>query len=142
MTEALYQTKVINTEGVDGVAYVDREDGLRVVTSSPLNDAPGTNPEELFGLAMTTCLNATIQSLLKARGKENRSKVSSEIGLKREADGVGYFFDVTLYAAIENMAREEAEKVITSAEKRCPVAKLTQGATTLTITTTDYEENK
>jgi organic hydroperoxide reductase OsmC/OhrA len=139
MSESLFKTTVVNTEGVDGIAYVDRKDGLRVVTSSPLNDLPGTNPEELFGLALTTCLNATIQSLLKARGKENQSKVTSDIHLKREENGIGYFFEVNIFAAIEGLSLEEAQTVVESAEKRCPVAKLTQGATTLTIHTVAYE---
>jgi organic hydroperoxide reductase OsmC/OhrA len=139
MSESLFKTTVVNTEGVDGIAYVDRKDGLRVVTSSPLNDLPGTNPEELFGLALTTCLNATIQSLLKARGKENQSKVTSDIHLKREKNGIGYFFEVNVFAAIEGLSVEDAQTVVESAEKRCPVAKLTQGATTLTIHTVAYE---
>lgn len=138
MDDTLFETEVVNTDGVDGTAYVNREDGLRVVTSSPMNENPGSNPEELFGLALTTCLNATIQSLLKARGKENKSKVSSTIQLKRESEGIGYYFDVKVYASIEHFNTEQAEKVVKSAEKRCPVAKLTQGATTLDIVTVPY----
>lgn len=139
MNKPLFETKIVNTDGVDGIAYVDKIDGLRVITSSPLSEAPGTNPEELFGLAMTTCLNATIQSLLKARGFENKSRVESEIQLKREANGIGYFFDVKLFASIEDFDLKEAEKIVDSAEKRCPVSKLTHGATTLEITTVPYK---
>lgn len=139
MDKPLFETKIVNTDGVDGVAYVDKADGLRVITSSPLSEAPGTNPEELFGLAMTTCLNATIQALLKARGFENKSRVESEIQLKREANGIGYFFDVKLFASVEDFDLKEAEKVVDSAEKRCPVSKLTQGATTLEISTVPYK---
>lgn len=139
MSETLYETSVMNTDGVDGVAFVDRKDGLRVVTSSPLNGSPGTNPEELFGLALTTCLNATIQSLLKARGKDNHSKVTSDIQLKREEDGIGYFFEVAVFASVEGLPLDEAQVLVESAEKRCPVAKLTHGATTLTISTIEYK---
>lgn len=139
MDKPLFETKIVNTDGVDGVAYVDKTDGLRVITSSPLSEAPGTNPEELFGLAMTTCLNATIQSLLKARGLENKSRVESEIQLKRESNGIGYFFDVKLFASVEDFDLKEAEKIVKSAEKRCPVSKLTQGATTLVINTISYK---
>lgn len=139
MSDALFKTTVVNTDGVDGTAYVDREDGLRVVTSSPLNEQPGTNPEELLGLALTTCLNATIQSLLKARGKEHKSKVTSDISLHREADGIGYYFDVQLFAAIEGLSDEEATQIVDQAEKRCPVAKLTEGAKTLSVSTVPYK---
>lgn len=140
MKEALYETEVINTDGIDGTAYVNREDGLRVITSHPTNEQPGTNPEELFGFAIITCLNATIQSLLKARGRKNRSRVTSTIQLKREPEETGYYFDVKVYAAIENVGQEEAEKIVESAEQRCPVAKLSKGATTLDIYTVEYNE--
>lgn len=138
MSDPLFEASVVNTDGVDGTAYVDGESGLRVVTSNPMSELPGTNPEELFGLALTTCLNATIQSLLKARSKENKSKVSSRIQLKREPDGLGFYFDVEVYAAIQGLDSQEAEKIVEAAEKRCPVAKLTQGAETLKILTVSY----
>ncbi|MFJ1627339.1 OsmC family protein [Marinilactibacillus psychrotolerans] len=138
MDKPLFETKIVNKNGVDGVAYVNTSEGLRVVTSSPLSDAPGTNPEELFGLAMTTCLNATIQSLLKARGFANESRVESTIQLKRESSGVGFFFDVKLFASIKDFDFKEAEQIVASAEKRCPVSKLTQGAETLEIHTVPY----
>lgn len=138
MSNHLYETTVHNTDGVDGVAYVEGDKSLSVVTSSPLNDSPGTNPEELFGLALTTCLNATIESLLKARGLTHKSKVSATIQLKREDSGVGFYFQVAIAAAIENLALEEADKIIQSADKRCPVAKLTQGATTISLQTIPY----
>lgn len=41
----LYTTEAINDEGLEGHAYVP--DGLKVQTSSPMNDHPGTNPEQL-----------------------------------------------------------------------------------------------
>ena len=37
----LYTTEAINDEGLEGHAYVPG--GLKVQTSSPLNDHPGTN---------------------------------------------------------------------------------------------------
>ncbi|GAA0353502.1 OsmC family protein [Alkalibacterium iburiense] len=139
MSDYLYETVIHNSDGVDGVAYVEGEKELSVVTSSPMNDLPGTNPEQLFGLAMTTCLNATIQSLLKGRGLTNKSHVSAKIQLKREDSGVGFFFDVSLSASIENMELDEAKKMIESAEKRCPVAKLTHGSQTIHLETVPYK---
>lgn len=139
MDKALFEATVHNTDGVDGTAFVEGPDALAVKTSHPLNNSSGTNPEELFGLAVTTCLNATIQSLLKARGFQNRSKVSAKIQLRREEDGVGYYFKVNLSAAIEDMNLTEAEAIVLSAEKRCPVSKLTQGSDTIEISTVPYE---
>ncbi|MCC5895550.1 MAG: OsmC family protein [Alkalibacterium sp.] len=140
MDKALFEATIHNTDGVDGTAFVEGPDALSVKTSHPLDNSSGTNPEELFGLAMTTCLNATIQSLLKARGFQNRSKVSANVQLRREADGVGYYFQVDLFASIEDMDLDQAELIVQSAEKRCPVSKLTRGSQTIDIKTIAYEQ--
>ena len=47
--DALFHTEVVNDKALEGEAYV--EGGLRVLISDPLSEAPGSNPEELFGLA-------------------------------------------------------------------------------------------
>ena len=70
----LFHAEIVNETGVNGQAFV-KNGGLNVKLSSPLSDEEGTNPEELLGLSFSTCLNATIQSLLKARGKENEIRV-------------------------------------------------------------------
>ena len=55
----IYQVTASNRDGIDGV--VTLSSGKEVETSHPLNDLPGFNPEELMGLAWSTCLNATLQ---------------------------------------------------------------------------------
>lgn len=139
MDKYLFEATVHNHDGVDGTAYVEGNDRLSVTVSSPMNDKPGTNPEELFGLALTTCLNATIESLLKARGLDNKSKVTAKIQLRREDNGVGYYFQVYIFAAIEGMELARADEIVQSADKRCPVAKLTQNASTIELKTVPYE---
>ena len=139
VADYLFEATVHNEDGVEGRAYVEGEDKLSVTVSSPVNSKPGTNPEELFGLALTTCLNATIESLLKARGLTNRSKVTAKIQLRREDSGVGYYFQVDVFASIEGMELDRADTIVQSADKRCPVAKLTQNASTLTLQTVPYE---
>ncbi len=138
LTDYLYKTTVHNTDGLDGVAYVEGDRGLAVVTSNPLKDTPGTNPEELFGLSITTCLNATIQSLLRGRGYTYKSRVSADVEMRRESKEVGYYFQVTITASIEELDLSEAERLIDAAEKRCPVAKLTKGSSTVTVQTVPY----
>ena len=59
---SLYHTEVINDAGLNGHARVTLGGDLDVLTSSPLQDDPGTNPEQLLGLALATCLNATIEA--------------------------------------------------------------------------------
>ncbi len=140
MADHLFEATVHNYDGVEGTAYVEGKGGLSVAVSSPTNDKPGTNPEELFGLALTTCLNATIESLLKARGMSHRSKVTAKIQLRREDSGVGYYFQVYIFASIEGLELDRADEIVQSADKRCPVAKLTQNASTIELKTVPYED--
>lgn len=60
----LFTTTIRNDEGLEGTAKV-LGGGLAVLTSSPMNKKPGTNPEELFALSWATCLNTTIRFNLK-----------------------------------------------------------------------------
>lgn len=131
--ESLFHTEVVNDKGLYGEAYV-KDGGLSVNVSDPLSDAPGTNPEELFGLSLSTCLNATIQALLKGRGLDNTSRVEVQVDFVKEERG-GYFFDVLVLAQINDMPLEKAERIVQSAEKRCPVAKLVSGSNTVTVKT-------
>ena len=58
----MYQTVVENKEGIQGHAKVITGGDLDVLTSNPVHDTPGTNPEQLIGLALATRLNATIEA--------------------------------------------------------------------------------
>lgn len=137
--EYLYKTSAVNEDGVNGYSYVDRPDGLRVVVSSPLNDEPGTNPEELLGLALSTCFNATIQSILKEYRMSNKSKVEIPVELRKEKAEPGYYFDVEVHAAIEGLSVDDAKEIIEISSKRCPVFKLVKASHTVHLKTVKYE---
>ena len=48
---SLYHTEVINDAGLNGHARVTLGGDLDVLTSSPLQDDPGTNPEQAPGIS-------------------------------------------------------------------------------------------
>lgn len=131
--ESLFHAEVVNDKGINGEAYV-KNGGLSVNTSDPLSTDPGTNPEELLGLSLSTCFNSTIQALLKGRGLKNTSQVEVHVDfVKAQKDG--YFFEVLVLAHIDDMAFEKADRIVQAAEKRCPVSKLLQGSETVTVKT-------
>lgn len=138
--DVLFEATAVNENGIEDVVYIDRKDGMRLIVSNPLEDNPGTNPEELFGLAQSTCLNSTIQALLRESKKYagHRSKVKTQVQFKRER--MGYYFDVTVYAAIENLDDKEADRYIHAAERRCPVSKLVSGSETVSLKVVKYDE--
>lgn len=138
--DVLFEATAVNENGIDDIVYIDRQDGMRLIVSNPLEDTPGTNPEELFGLAQSTCLNSTIQALLRENETDvgYRSKVKTKVTFKKER--LGYYFDVTVYAGIENISKKEADRYIHAAERRCPVSKLVSGSDTVTLNIVNYED--
>lgn len=134
----LYETTAVNIDGVNGYAYIDEEDGMRVEVSSPLNKQPGTNPEELLGLSLSTCFNSTIKAILKEKKLVNDSRVVVPVQLKREANDSGYFFEVAIHVAIEGLESEETDEIVTAASHRCPVYKLISKSNTVSLKTIEF----
>lgn len=131
----LYEVTVTNADGINGV--VISSSGETFETSHPTSSDKGTNPEELLAAAWSTCLNATIQALLSARGyKDLRSRVRVSVSLHQET--IGYQFRLHAVASIENLFIEEATKIVHSADKRCPVSKIFSGYEHLTVSVESY----
>ena len=138
MKNSLYHTEIINDEGLNGTVSVS--DGESLQTSDPLKDLPGFNPEQLFGLSWSTCLNATIEALLKARGAQARSQVQVHVDFCREEDGKGVYFDLKAFVSVEDMELAEVEKLAQSAHKRCPVSKILGDYNHVTIEVVPFTE--
>jgi len=138
MTKSLYHTEIINDEGLNGTVSVS--DGESLQTSDPPKDLAGFNPEQLFGLSWATCLNATIEALLKARKAEARSKAEVHVDFCREEDGKGFYFDLKAFVSVEGMELADVEKLAQSAHKRCPVSKIIGDYNHVTIEVVPFTE--
>ena len=125
----LYQTQAVNEDGIQGQAYVT--DGLQVSVSSPLKPVAGTNPEQLIGLALSTCLNATLEAIEKEHGQAHQSKVVTTIKMSRDRFGYQFFLDAAV--TIPEVDAATANHWIEIAETRCPVAKLVGASANVTI---------
>lgn len=131
----LYEVTVTNNEGINGV--LTSSSGETFETSHPTSSDKGTNPEELLAVAWATCLNATIQALLSARGHKNlRSRVRVSVSLHQET--IGYHFKLDAVASIENLSLEETSAIVHSADKRCPVSKIFSGYEHLMLRVESY----
>lgn len=122
--EATYKTTAINEEGLEGYSYIDEPHGLDILISNPGEGRPGTNPEQLLGLALATCLNATLEAIEKRSGYEHRSKVAVDVYQTADTAGLKFLVDVTVYIPTDVMGERKAESMFKLAESRCPVAKL------------------
>lgn len=134
----LYETIAVNKDGVNGETYINKEDGLSVKVSSPLNNQIGTNPEELLGLSLSTCFNSTIKAILKEKKLVNKSRVEVKVQLKKELEGTGFLFDVLILAAIDDLNPEVIEDIVHAASLRCPVYKLIKESDTVSVHIIDY----
>ncbi|MFC6164249.1 OsmC family protein [Lactiplantibacillus dongliensis] len=126
---SLYTTQAINTDGLQGNTYVPG--GLTVPVSSPLSAAPGTNPEQLIGLALSTCLNATLELIEKEQRVPHQSTVVTTVKLSRDQQGYQFLVDATV--TIPEVDQDTAVAWLKLAEARCPVAKLLAGSANVTI---------
>lgn len=137
MTEKiLYQTVVENDAGINGHAKVIQGGDLDVLTSNPVHDNPGTNPEQLIGLALATCLNATIEAEEKRRGLAHQSVV--RVGIKMRFDNPGFQFWLDAQVRIPQVEHDEAVAILKKAETRCPVAKLLQNSDNVSVHLVDH----
>lgn len=120
--ESLFHVEIVNEDGITGNSYVKNGISVKVSPVSSLEE--GTNPEELLGLSWATCLNATIQSLLKGRGISAKSKVEVQVDLKREKEMAGFYFEMKAIGSVEGFDLKKTQQIMASAHRRCPVSKM------------------
>lgn len=116
--KSIYQTTVENDMGILGETKGD----LVLRTSSPLSEMPGTNPEQLVGLAYATCLNATIEAEEGRRDLVHNSQVRVQVDLGKDVEG--YQFKLLVLVRIPEVNRTVAEEILEIAKRRCPMEKL------------------
>ena len=134
---ALYTTQTYNEEGLEGHAYV--QDGLTVQTSSPLNDHPGTNPEQLLGMSLCTCLVATMQAVEKEHHLEHHAKARAKIAYIGAR--AHYEFLVHAQICVPEVDLKTARELVVETEKRCCVSQLLRGSDNYSLeAVSDWED--
>ena len=131
MEKILYTTTAVNEDGLTGVAYTkgNGDKDFSVQISSPRSTDAGTNPEQLFGLAYATCLNASIEFVEQRKKLEHNSKVEVKIDLTFDREGEGYLFHPSVIVKMPGRDEELAREILEEAERQCPIHKLLKGVT-------------
>ena len=133
MAQRIYSTTVTNDGGTAG--WVRASDGPQVQTGPPSDPSQGVNPEQFLGMAWSTCLNATVEAVLRDRGVLDpggadgapaRSRVSVQVVLVREPSGE-YAFVPEATVSVAGLEGADLEAVAEAAHARCPVSKLLTG---------------
>ncbi|WP_071131664.1 OsmC family protein [Enterococcus timonensis] len=125
----LYETIVTNRAGIKGVVEINN--GEDFIVSGPRDSAAGTNPEQLIGASLATCLNATLEALEARRHIDHKSSVEVTITLHHDTEGYQFFLDALV--TIPHVDQTVAAEMLAEAERRCPVAKLLQGSANVRV---------
>ncbi|MCR8969890.1 OsmC family protein [Facklamia sp. 7083-14-GEN3] len=129
--KTLYQTKVVNRDGIQGKTFVEEPEAYEFKVASPLVQEEGTNPEQLLGMAIATCLNATIEAEELRRGLDHQAQVSVWVDLQE--DNIGYQFIVSVQISIPHVSTELKESIVKVALERCPMHKLMKANATYKV---------
>ncbi|GAX03334.1 OsmC/Ohr family protein [Secundilactobacillus pentosiphilus] len=119
---SLYHTEAVNEKGLSGVSFIRGNEGLALGVSSSLVKGSGTNPEQLVGLAISTCFNATIQIIEQQHHLPHTSVVQT--GVDQLKDETGYKFVVRVQVMMTGVDRDQAQSLVDEAKNYCPVAKM------------------
>jgi organic hydroperoxide reductase OsmC/OhrA len=132
---ALYRAVAVNTGGIAGQVCV--ADGETIQTGAPGHPEQGTNPEQFLAMAWSTCLGATVISILARSRIEADSRVRVEVELHQQSDGQ-YFFVPIAYVAIAGLDEARAKRIATLAHHRCPISKLIGSAPQVAVQIEPY----
>lgn len=135
LMKSLYHTYVANETGLPGTSYVASPEGLSLGVSSPLTDAPGTNPEQLIGLALATCLNATLH--INEANHHQPVDAAVRVRVDMAPDTEGYQFFLHAEVRMPQHDHHSAQAMLALAQRRCPVAKLVGPSANVTIELVD-----
>lgn len=139
---ATYHTITINETGVNGNSYIKGQESYPIASPSK-NEAVG-NPEKFLGLALSTCLNATLEAIEERNHLTHKSKVRVDVyqAPDEKKRGLMFLVDVTVFIPLSDGVDErKARAMFDLAESRCPVAKLVGGNENVTFTLVhDWED--
>lgn len=115
--------EITNINGTVGT--VKGSDGMSIGLKPPLLEDPSDQltPKHLIGMAWSTCLNATIESILEANDIDKKSRVRVDVESKRNREH-GLHYILIAYAAIEDYDEDETLRIAKSADRLCPISKL------------------
>lgn len=121
---ATYHTAALNRTGVNGESEIIDEQ--RFPISSPNNPVTGANPEQFLGLALATCLNATLESIEKMNELPHTSEVRVDVYQAPDVhNDLMFLVDATILIPLTDAVNgRKAKAMLELAERRCPVAKL------------------
>lgn len=140
----LYETSAMNTGGRDGVSYL--ADGTYEVEISTPTAMGGTgngqNPEQLFALGYGACFHGALEIVKGQHKVNNASQVLNTVRLYKKPDALDFRLEVELHVGIQDMDREETQKLADEAHTVCPYSKAVAGNIDVYVKAVDYDASQ
>jgi osmotically inducible protein OsmC len=127
--------------GKAGEGWLSTQSGVlsnqRYGFNTRFENEPGTNPEELIAAAHAGCFTMALAFALSGQGVTEGS-LETSARVKLEQDGPSFRIsrsDLELRANVPGIGDDELRKLADEAKANCPVSKVLNAETTLTVTT-------
>ena len=123
--------------GRDGGGTVSTDSGVLAGTPysflTRFESGKGTNPEELIAAAHAECFSMTLAFILQGAAY-TPTELDVEAAVTIEPDGNGFRISrsaLTLHAHVPNLDQAVFARMVSDAEKNCPVSKVLTAAITM-----------
>jgi lipoyl-dependent peroxiredoxin len=134
--KVLYTAKTHTTGGRDGGSSRTSDGRLDVKLSLPGTSGTGTNPEQLFAAAWSTCFLSAVKIVAHAM----QVKLPSEVAIDAEIDlcmaNGGHVIQGRLNVNLPGIEHEVAQKIVEASHLQCPYSKATHGNVNVVTTVT------
>lgn len=125
LDKVLYTAKTHVTGGRDGNGRSD--DGkLEVRLSPPAQGAPGTNPEQLFGVGFSACFMGAMKAVAPKVGVQVPADAAIDAEVDLGPTSLGYGISVRMNIKLPGLERDRAQKLVEEAHKVCPYSNATR----------------
>jgi Ohr subfamily peroxiredoxin len=121
--------------GRDGAVRSD--DGVidQVVKMPPALGGPGggTNPEQLFAAAFSTCFHSALRLVARTEKIKISDDATVEAAIGIGPDDTSFAITATLTATLPGLDQGQADELVAKAHQVCPYSKATRGNVEVTL---------
>jgi lipoyl-dependent peroxiredoxin len=125
--KVIYTAKLRTTGGREGGNSKSSDGRLDVAHSVPGGAGTGTNPEQLFAAAWSTCF----ESAMRTASRKMRIILPADLAIDAEVDLVvvdsAYEIQARLNVSLPGLSHDTAQAVVAAAHQTCPYSKATRG---------------
>jgi Ohr subfamily peroxiredoxin len=127
IAKVLHTAKTRTIGGRENGSSRSSDGRLDVRLSTPGSARIGTNPEQLFAVAWSACLESAIALAAKKRKTVLPADMAIDAEVDLNASEDGYFLNARLNITLPGVDRDTAQLLINEAHENCPYSKATRG---------------